>query len=241
MKTLIAVIAYNEERNIASALKDLFAHSFGYDVVVIDNGSADNTAEICRSLGVRVLRHCVNAAGAMGTVTSYFRYGFEEGYDCLCQFDGDGQHLAGELPKICAPIQSGAADYVIGSRFLEGKGFQSTFTRRLGIGLFSRLSSFIMKQAVTDVTSGFRAYSRSVMDFFARAYPFELHDTNQLLLASFFSGARVLEVPVRMRERVHGVSEFDLLASLAYPFVGAVNIAGVWLQRSRIQQYRKPT
>ncbi len=236
MKTLVAVIAYNEERNIRSTLEDLRAHHSGFDVVVIDNGSADGTVALCRALGVRVVAHCINAGGAMGTVTTYFRYAWEEGYDCLCQFDGDGQHLARELPKICAPIRDDAADYVIGSRFLEGKGFQSTFARRLGIGLFSRLDSFIMGQPVTDVTSGFRAYSRKVIEFFARAYPFELHDTNQLLLASHFAGARVLEVPVEMRERMHGVSEFDLITSFTYPFVGAVNIAGVWLQRGRIRK-----
>jgi len=239
MKTLIAIIAYNEELNIRTAIEDLRAHNTGFDVVVVDNGSADGTVALCRSLGIPVIAHCVNAGGAMGTVTSYFRYGFEEGYDCLCQFDGDGQHLASELPKICDPIRAGKADYVIGSRFLEMEGFQSTFTRRLGIRLFSTLDSKIMGQNVTDVTSGFRAYGRRVMKFFARAYPFELHDTNQLLLASHFSGARVLEVPVRMRERLHGVSEFDLLTSITYPFVGAVNIAGVWLQRRSIEKFRK--
>jgi glycosyltransferase involved in cell wall biosynthesis len=241
MKTLIAVIAYNEEQNIRATLDDLRKHDFGYDVVVIDNGSADNTVAVCRSLGVRVLPHCVNAGGAMGTVTSYFRYAWLEGYDCLCQFDGDGQHVASELPKICQPIEAGQADYVIGSRFLEGKGFQSTTTRRLGIQIFSWLDSLIMGQRVTDVTSGFRAYNRSVMDFFARAYPYELHDTNQLLLASHFSGARILEVPVQMRERRHGVSEFNLLNSLVYPFLGVVNIAGVWLQRRQIRKFRQPS
>ena len=174
----------------------------------------------------------------MGTVTSYFRYGYQEGYDCICQFDGDGQHLASELPKICKPILSSSADYVIGSRFLERKGFQSTFTRRFGIRLFSRLDSLIMGQPVTDVTSGFRAYSRRVAEFFARAYPFELHDTNQLLLASHFSGARIQEVPVQMRERLHGDSEFDLVGSVAYPFSGVINILGVWLQRQQIQRQR---
>jgi glycosyltransferase involved in cell wall biosynthesis len=238
VKTLIAIIAYNEELSIRATLEDLRTHNFGFDVVVVDNSSTDRTVEICRQLGLRVIPHCVNSGGAMGTVTTYFQAAYQDGYDCLCQFDGDGQHVAAELPKIVGPIRSGQADYVIGSRFIRKEGFQSTLPRRLGIRLFSHLDSAIMGQRVTDVTSGFRAYSRSVIELFGRAYRFELHDTNQLLLASHFSGARVLEVPVVMRERLHGQSEFDLANAVAYPFLGVVNILGVWLQQRNIQRRR---
>lgn len=239
MKILIAVIAYNEEPNIGATLEDLRTHNFGYDVVVIDNSSSDRTVEICRQAGVRVISHCVNSGGAMGTVTTYFQAAYRENYDCLCQFDGDGQHVAAELPKICEPIRTGQADYLIGSRFIEKEGFQSTLTRRVGIRLFSKLDSAIMGQRVTDVTSGFRAYSRGVIEFFARTYRVELHDMNQLLLASYFSGARVLEVPVQMRPRLLGESEYDFANALAYPFLGIVNILGVCLQYRRIQGLRK--
>jgi glycosyltransferase involved in cell wall biosynthesis len=235
VKTLIAVIAYNESLSIRATLEDLRAHNFGYDIVVVDNSSSDRTVELCREMGVKVIPHCVNSGGAMGTVTTYFSCAYQYGYDCLCQFDGDGQHLAAELPKIVEPVRRGVADYVIGSRFLERKGFQSTTVRRWGIRLFSALDSRIMGQRVSDVTSGFRAYGRGVIKFFACAYRFELHDTNQLLLASHFSGARILEVPVVMRERRHGQSEFNLANAVAYPFLGVVNILGVWLQRQRIR------
>ena len=238
MKTLVAIIAYNEELSIRAALEDLRAHNCGFDVAVIDNSSTDRTVKICRQLGVRVIPHCVNSGGAMGTVTTYFQAAYQDGYDCLCQFDGDGQHLASELPRILEPVQRGEADYVIGSRFLAKEGFQSTALRRLGVRLFSRLDWAIMGRRITDVTSGFRAYSPRVIEFFAQTYRFELHDTNQLLLASHFSGARVLEVPVRMRERLHGQSEFDLANALAYPLLGVVNILGVWLQQRNIQKRR---
>lgn len=238
MKTLVAVIAYNEEQNLPATLRDLAEHNCGFDVVVVDNGSADRTAEVAHAHGVPVIAHCINTGGSMGTVTSYFNYAFRHGYDCLCQFDGDGQHIASELPKIIEPIRRGEADYVIGSRFLKREGFQSTAVRRVGIRLFSWVDSLVMGQTVTDVTSGFRAYSRRVIELFARRYREELHDTNQLLLVSHFHGARVLEVPVRMRERKHGQSEYDWLNAMAYPFLGVVNILGVWLQRRRIQQLR---
>lgn len=238
MKTLVSVIAYNEEPNIRATLQDLREHNCGFDIVVIDNGSSDATAALCREMGVPVVSHCINTGGSMGTVTSYFNYAHHRGYDCLCQFDGDGQHIAAELPKIIEPVRRGEADYVIGSRFLAKEGFQSTTVRRAGIRLFSWLDSQIMSQTVTDVTSGFRAYSRQVIDFFGCIYRLELHDTNQLLLASQFSGARILEVSVQMRERTQGQSEYDWINAVAYPFLGAVNILGVWLQKKQIQKMR---
>jgi glycosyltransferase involved in cell wall biosynthesis len=238
MKTLISVIAYNEEQSIRTTLEDLRQHNCGFDIVVIDNGSSDATPAICRDMGVPVVSHCVNAGGSMGTVTSYFNYADQHDYDVLCQFDGDGQHLATELPKILDPVRLGQADYVIGSRFLTGEGFQSTAARRLGIRLFSWLDSKVIGQNVTDVTSGFRAYSRRVIRFFGREFRAELHDTNQLLLMSHFCGARILEVPVQMRERAHGESEYDLLNAVAFPFKGLVNIAGVLLQRQQVQTRR---
>jgi glycosyltransferase involved in cell wall biosynthesis len=239
MKTLIAVVAYNEQEAIATTLKDLLDHNWGYDIVVIDNGSSDGTARVAASMGIPVVKHCINTGGSAGVMTTYFLYACRNDYDCLCQFDGDGQHIASELPKICDPVRTVQADYVIGSRFLKKDGFQSTFTRRLGIRLFSMLDSLIVGQKVSDVTSGFRAYGRPVIEFFGRSYPFELHDTNQLLLASRFSGARILEVPVQMRARATGKSEFDLLAAFSYPLFGVINILGVWLQRHRISKTRR--
>jgi len=236
MRTLVAIIAYNEDLSIRTTLEDLQAHNVGFDVAVVDNSSTDHTVQICRKMGARVIPHCVNSGGAMGTVTTYFQTAYQDDYDCLCQFDGDGQHLASELPNIFGPVHRAEADYVIGSRFLSKEGFQSTALRRMGVRIFSRLDSAIMGQRVTDVTSGFRAYSRRVIEFFGRNYRYELHDTNQLLLASHFSGARVLEVPVLMRERRYGQSEFDLTNAVAYPLLGIVNILGVWLQQRNIQK-----
>ena len=153
----------------------------------------------------------------MGTVTSYFLYAFRHHYDCLCQFDGDGQHMASELPKVIKPVLEDRADYVIGSRFIDKQGFQSHRLRRLGIRLFAWLDSLIIGQRVTDVTSGFRAYSPRVVEFFAKHHRYELTDTNQLLILSHFAGARILEVPVIMRPRLHGVSEFHSMAALFFP------------------------
>jgi len=234
MKILVAVIAYDEEENIAATLRDVKEHNFGYDVVVINDGSTDRTLEICRDTGFQVLLHCVNS-GSFGAVRTYFLYAYLNGYDVLCQFDGDGQHVASELQKIVLPIQSEEADYVIGSRFIEKEGFQSTFVRRMGIRLFCGLHSKIIGQRVTDSTSGFRAYSRKVIELFGRAYPHEIHDTVQLLLLTYYNGGRILEVPVKMRPRQHGVSEYSGFASAGFLIKGMVNTIGSFLQRKQFR------
>jgi glycosyltransferase involved in cell wall biosynthesis len=236
-RVLVAIIAYNEEKNLGNTLRDLRENGPKADLVVIDNGSTDRTRNVALSAGVPVVSHCINSGGSMGTVMSYFLYAHRNQYDCLCQFDGDGQHVAAELGKIIDPVVEGRADYVIGSRFLAKEGFQSYFLRRIGIRLFAWLDSLLVGQKLTDVTSGFRAYSPRVLEFFAKHHRHELSDTNQLLLLSHFAGARILEVPVVMRPRQHGVSEFrSFVPAVTFPLKGVVNILGCWLQKRRIRR-----
>jgi len=235
-RLLVAVIAYNEGLNLANTLQDLQRNGPAADLVVIDNASTDDTKAVALAHGVPVLSHCVNSGGSMGTVMSYFLYAHRNRYDCLCQFDGDGQHIAAELPRIIEPVLGGQADYVIGSRFLEREGFQSTLVRRIAIRVFAWIDSLFVGQRLTDVTSGFRAYSPRVVELFAKHHRHELSDTNQLLLLSHFAGARISEVPVRMRAREHGVSEFSPWVALTFPFKGIVNILGCFLQRKKIRK-----
>ncbi|MBN1115263.1 MAG: glycosyltransferase family 2 protein [Oligoflexia bacterium] len=230
MKILVAVIAYNEEKNIANTLDDLARNNCGYDIVVIDNGSSDNTHGICEKLGVPYLRHCINTGSPYGTVRSYFDYAGKYNYDIICQFDGDGQHIASELPKIIDPVKNNVADFVIGSRFLQKKGFKSSFLRRIGINLFSFINSSITGRKISDTTSGFKAYGKNVIDYFYKTYKNEIYDINQILLLSFFNGARIMEVPIVMKAREHGASEFNFFRSAAFPVKGLINIMGCLLQ-----------
>lgn len=230
MKILISVIAYNEEQNIEKTLRDLIDNNFGFDIIVIDNGSSDGTVEACKKLNINYVSHCINTGSSTGTVMTYFLYAYKNNYDILCQFDGDGQHVASELKKIIEPVAEGKADYVIGSRYLNKGGFQSTFIRRFGIKLFSFFNSMIVGQKITDVTSGFRAYSNRVIQYFALEYRKEIYDINQLLLLSHYCGSRIIEVPIKMKERQYGKSEFDFFNSVIFPMKGLINIFGFFLE-----------
>lgn len=239
MKILVAIPAFNEGRNIERTIKDLIDNNIGYDFVVVDNGSFDDTVQVCKQLGVDVVSHCVNSGSSAGTVMTYLVYAYKHDYDILCQFDGDGQHIASELPKIIQPVKNGEADYVMGSRFLNGEGFQSTFMRRIGIRLFSYLDSKLTGLKITDVTSGFRAYSKKTIEFFVKYYRHELYDPSQLVLLSHYSGAKIKEVPVRMKERTDGRSEFQFFSSISFTLKGIINIVGCVLQKDQINKYRK--
>ncbi len=235
MKILVAIIAYNESGNIGNTIQSLQKNDLGFDIVLIDNGSSDHTVRIADELGIDTVSHCINSGSSMGTVMTYFLYAYKHGYDIVCQFDGDGQHIASELPKILGPILDGEADYVIGSRFLTGEGFQSSFLRRSVIKIFSWISSIVVGQKIYDVTSGFRAYNKKVIQFFAEKYRHELYDTSQLLLLSHFAGAKIKEVPAEMQQRMYGKSEFSSFTALAYPLKGIISIFGVLMQRNYIR------
>ena len=237
MKILIDIEAYNEEASIADTIKDLREHNFGYDIVLIDNGSYDDTVEIAREMGIDVIAHCINSGGPPGVNTTSFTYAFLKQYDIFCQFDGDGQHIASELPKIIEPIKNNEADYVYGSRFLEKDRFQSYFFRRIGIKLFSYLVSKIVGYKITDITSGFRAHNKKVIELFAKQYQHELFSPSQRLIICKFVGAKIKEIPVKMKERKHGKSFFNFKTSIVFPLKELVIIVGIIIQKSKIKEY----
>jgi len=191
---------------------------------------------ICERLNIKYVNHCVNSGGSSGTILSYFIYASRHKYDVLCQFDGDGQHLASELPKIISPIINNEADIVIGSRFLEKKGFQSHCFRRLGIRLFSFLHKSMTRQHYTDVTSGFRAYGKNAIDLFGEKFKNDLYDgINQFLLTAYYCDLKVMEVPVLMKKREHGSSEFNLWNAFFFPLKGLIIFLSCYLQRKQLK------
>ncbi|NGZ76046.1 glycosyltransferase family 2 protein [Saccharibacillus alkalitolerans] len=211
-KVLLIIPAFNERENIGPLLLSLREH--GYEALVVNDGSTDDTASICSAIGASVVSLPCNL-GIGGAVQTGYKYAYAHGYDIAIQFDGDGQHRAEFIPALIAPLLAGEADLAIGSRYIEKEGFQSTFLRRAGIRYFSRLIRLITGQTVTDPTSGFRAVNRSIMAMFTAHYPTDYPEPESIVHVLRLGG-RVAEVPVLMSERAGGRSSIRSLRSVYY-------------------------
>ena len=214
MKILLIIPAYNEQDNITFTIGNIKRYRSDIDYIVINDCSTDHTREVLQENGAAYLDLPINL-GIGGGVQTGYRYAMEHGYDIAVQFDGDGQHDARYLKDLIAPIESGQADVVIGSRFIEKEGFQSTGLRRLGINFLSGLIYILCGVRVRDVTSGMRAVNRKMIEQYAADYAQDYPEP-EAILAAGLSGARVMEVPVQMRERQGGVSSIDPIRSVYY-------------------------
>jgi len=212
---LAVVPAYNESETIAAVIDSLHEHAPDFDVLVVDDGSTDDTGELAREWGAVVLRHPFNL-GIGGTVQSGFSYALDNGYDRMVQVDGDGQHMAEEIPTLCAAMdEDPSVDIVCGSRFLTDNGYPSPVSRRTGIHIFAFLLSRIVGQRVSDPTSGFRLYNRRGIALFARDYPHDYPEVEAVLMVHFHR-LRMREVPVKMLERGGGRSSIRSGKSVYY-------------------------
>ncbi len=213
---LVAVVpAWNEAGAIGRVVDEIKSFAAGAAVIVVDDASSDQTADVAEAHGATVLRLPFNV-GIGGAVQTGFRYARDEGYEVAVRLDGDGQHTAAELTKLLAPIEAGTADLVIGSRFVDPGGtYRPPFARRLGIRIFARLVSVLGGQKVTDTTSGFLALNRSGIELFASEYPHDYPEVEATLVA-LRSGLRLAQVQVEMRERQAGTSSITFVRSLYY-------------------------
>jgi glycosyltransferase involved in cell wall biosynthesis len=216
MKTLVIIPAYNEESSVDQVVKEVESLSLGYDVVVVNDGSTDGTSEKALKAGAHVLSLPINL-GIGAAMQTGFRYAVHHDYDCAVQVDGDGQHPPEEIPKLISTLEKENADVVIGSRFLEGRGFQSTFSRRVGIRYFQFLHRLLTRVYITDSTSGFRALNRKALSIVERYYPDEYPEAESIVLYAL-NGLKIREVPVVMRGRRAGISSIRRLTGIYYMF-----------------------
>ncbi len=214
MRVAAIVPAFNEARNLPRLAAALRTHAPECEVCVVDDGSTDDTAAVAASLGWTVLRLPLNL-GIGGAVQAGYLWALAHGHDVAVQVDGDGQHDPAYLPALLAPIEAGAADIVIGSRFLAEGGFRSTLVRRAGIRYLSWFLRLRCGARVADTTSGFRAAGRRAIELFARYYPSDYPEPEAIALARR-AGLRLTEVPVRMSEREHGRSSISAAGTLYY-------------------------
>jgi glycosyltransferase involved in cell wall biosynthesis len=216
MTRIVAVVpAYDEEAAIGPVVEEIRAYDPSIDVVVVDDGSSDGTAASAAAAGAAVVRLPFNL-GIGAAVQTGFRYALEHGYEVAVRLDGDGQHDPAELPKLLEPLARGEADVVTGSRFRElDGGYRPPIARRLGISWFARLVSMLSGQRVTDTTSVFQALNPRGIALFASDYPSDYPEVEATVLL-LKHRLRLVEVPVRMREREHGSSSITLIRSLYY-------------------------
>ena len=215
-RVLVIVPAHNEEESLPATLAEVRAKAPGADLLVVDDGSRDATSRVAREAGVKVVRHPVNL-GVGGALQTGFRWAVEHGYDVGVQLDADGQHDPAYLASLLAPVLEGRCDVSIGSRFVEASGYRAPLNRRLGMVLFQAVVKLAIGRRITDTTSGFRAYSRDVMQVCQHDFPKDFPDA-PLLIGLARRGFRLDEVPVRMRERHAGRSFYTLGKQLYYPY-----------------------
>ncbi len=217
-KTLVIIPALNEEKNIAMVIEKIKKGLPRTDILVIDDGSTDQTAKIAEAQQVKVISHPFNMGYGVGLQTGY-KYALEQNYDFIVQLDGDGQHEPASASLLLEAVQKAHCDVALGSRFLQkDHPYKTQTVRYLGMLLFGKIVSLITKQKITDPTSGFQAFNHKVVKFFtADVYPADFPDADVLLML-YFAGFKIKEVPVKMYPRSTGKSMHQGLKPVYYIF-----------------------
>lgn len=214
MKKIAIVPAYNEQAAIGGVVDELRAFDPDLDVLVVDDASHDATARRARARGARVITLPFNL-GIGGAVQTGFRYAADHGYELAVRVDGDGQHDPSELGPLVDAVRSGGADICVGSRFVGPEGYRSSATRRIGIRILARTVSLLTRQRVTDTTSGFQVLNRKAIELFASDYPHDYPEVEAAVMVHKHR-LRLVESPVRMRERAGGESSIRGFQTVYY-------------------------
>jgi glycosyltransferase involved in cell wall biosynthesis len=208
--TVVFIPAWNEEENIPAVLDDLRRDLPDADVLVVDDGSTDRTAEIARERGAEVLSLGTNRGLPIGIAAGY-RWALDHGYAYCGRVDADGQHPPSELGRLLAIVREDRCDVAVGSRFVSGEGYEPyryvpSPARRLGTGLLRRGMRLVLRRPFADATSGLYAVNAKALPILAEPYRTEAPEVEALLRLSE-AGLRVEEVPVRMEPRAGGDSK----------------------------------
>lgn len=219
-KILLIIPAYNEAENIEKVYRSIIEHNkkqkTNYDVIVINDGSKDKTEEILTTNHIPHIKLIQNL-GIGGAVQTGYKYAYYNDYDIAVQLDGDGQHDVNYIKTIITPIIEEKSDMVIGSRFIkkEQENFKSSFLRRVGIKMISKVIKWKTGKEILDTTSGFRAVNKEIIALFANQYPTEYPEpisTVEILKRKM----KVTELPVKMKARENGKSSISSFKSAYY-------------------------
>ena len=231
MSTLVFIPAWNEADSVAAVIADVRAHLPEADVLVVDDGSTDETARRSAAAGATVASLPFNQGLGAALQTGYL-YALRGGYDFCAHLDSDGQHPPAEVARLLAEVRADRADLVLGSRYRDGEAeggasdvagddYRPTLSRRIGTSLFRFFLTLATRQRFTDTTSGMRAANRRVMELFSENYSPDFAEIESLQLA-VREGLRVEEVPVRMLERAGGSSFLTPVRSAFFIFKGMI-------------------
>jgi glycosyltransferase involved in cell wall biosynthesis len=226
----IIIPAYNETGMIGSTIQDIRKVSHA-DIIVVNDGSADHTADEARAAGAVVIDLPFNL-GYGAALQTGFKYALEKGYAFAVQMDADGQHDPSSIPALIKPIMNGEVDVVIGSRFLGDNNYKVPIIRRIGMFFFAIITRLVTKKKITDPTSGYQAINRKTMKLFASdIYPVDYPDADVIIML-YRKGIRFTEVPVTMNRSIGNTSMHSGLKPFYYIFKMLLSIL-VTLLRSR--------
>ncbi len=233
-KVLIIVPSFSEEANIVRVLQGLEKYVPGIDVLMIIDGSKDRTEEIASFNDCDSLVHPFNLGYGVAIQTGY-KYAVRNGYELVVQIDGDGQHDPKYIKPMIETLLSSKSDVVIGSRFLEGGGYDVPISRKIGIKFFSKIASLITRQKISDSTSGFQILNHKVFKFFSKVdnFPYDCPDADTIITL-IFAGFKVKEVPVIMYDRMHGKSMTTGIKTIFYVIKMLISILLTVLKKKNI-------
>lgn len=229
LKRLIIIPAYNEAENIVKTVEAIKEKAKGFDYIIINDCSTDRMKNICEENGYNVINLPINL-GIGGSVQTGYKYAYNHDYDIAVQVDGDGQHDPEFLNKMADYLIKHNLDMVIGSRFIECEGFQSSKLRRIGIIFFSKLIKILTRVEITDPTSGLRMVGKNVISLFAQDYPRDYPEPESVV-AVIRRNMRVEEIPVVMKEREGGVSSISMKKSVYYMIKVTLAILIEWIRK----------
>lgn len=237
-KILIIIPAYNEATKISEVFDLVRTVVPQADILVVNDGSSDRTARCAREAGALVVSHPFNMGYGV-TIQTGYKYALYHGYDFLVQIDGDGQHDPACIPRLLESLLKGDADFVLGSRFLDAESYEPSLARRLGMGFFRKLVRWITGLPITDCTSGFQAFNRDIIRFFARdIFPVDYPDAD-VLITLHRAGFHIQEVPVRMYA-AEGKSMHNGMKPLYYIFKMTLSIVVTLLRCKKLYAGGRP-
>lgn len=213
-KVLVIIPAFNEEKSLPAVIKQIKKFNPAVDIVVINDGSKDNTYQVAKAEGVIAIDLPYNL-GIGGAMQTGYLYACHNDYDVAVQIDADGQHNPADLPKLLIALKDGKGDMVVGSRYVAKTDYKSTRARRTGMVFFSTLIKLITGYRIKDTTSGYRAVNKKVIGVFAHKYPTDYPEVEVLVMLKKLN-FKIIEVPVQMENRQAGHSSITPLKGIYY-------------------------